>query len=67
MNANGIFTFLSCSISSIHPHPYNSTSRRGHRSMKGKSQPQPTHHVQIEELPPDYDEEEDLQNTARAQ
>lgn len=58
---------LYCSIFSIHPHPYNSTARRGHRSMKGKSQPQPTHHVQIEELPPDYDEDEGNLNAARTQ
>lgn len=53
---------------SIHPHPYNNASpqmrRTHHRQMKDRShqhtnnyqQQQPQHHVQIEELPDDYDD-----------
>lgn len=55
------FIFLISSISSIHPHPYNASPRRSHhqqRGMKGHTAQtmQPQHHVEIEELPDDYDE-----------
>lgn len=49
-------------ICSIHPHPYNNASpqsRRAHsRQMKDRSHTasHPQHHVQIEELPDDYEE-----------
>lgn len=53
-----LLTFLL--IYSIHPHPYNNVSpqsRRHHRQMKDRSQHVASnHHVQIEELPDDYDE-----------
>jgi len=56
---------MPANTSSIHPHPYSSSSRRQHRHLKGRHQSTPQHHVQIEELPADYDDTNQEPNTPR--
>lgn len=61
VNNNYVIVLL-LNFCSIHPHPYNNASpqmrRTHHRQMKDRSQHvnNHQHHVQIEELPDDYDD-----------